>query len=62
MEFNLKRMLFVLKRTCMLYFKDMLHSCITLFAFGILAPKLFGSEMLIAMYGFIMAQLQISVA
>ncbi len=53
MEFNLKRMLFVLKRTCMLYFKDMLHSCITLFAFGILAPKLFGSEMLIAMYGFI---------
>lgn len=53
MEFNLKRMLLVLKRMCMLYFKDLLYLFVVLFAIGVLTPKLFGRETLVFIYGFI---------
>ena len=37
-------MLLVLKRMCMLYFKDLLYLFVVLFAIGVLTPKLFGRE------------------
>ena len=51
MEFNLKRMSLVLKRMCMLYFKDLLHLFIVLCAIGVLTPILFGRETLVNIYG-----------
>lgn len=46
-------MLLVLKRMCMLYFKDLLYLFVVLFAIGVLTPKLFGRETLVFIYGFI---------